>query len=179
MDWKDFYPDAAEPIPLNAPEPRGNDVVVSCFVDADHAGNKITRRSHTGIILFCNRAPIIWFSKRQNTVETSTFGSEFIAARIAVELSEALRYKLRMFGVPIDGPVNMYCDNSGVVANASRPESTLKKKHNAIACHPVCEAVAAGTIRIAKEDGKTNIADLLTKPLCGPRLKDLCAKVLY
>jgi hypothetical protein len=43
MDWKDFYPDAAEPIPLNAPESRGNDVVVSCFVDADHAGNKITR----------------------------------------------------------------------------------------------------------------------------------------
>jgi len=74
-----------------------------------------------------------------------------------------------MFGVPIDGPVNMYCDNSGVVANASRPESTLKKKHNAIAYHRVCEAVAAGTVRIAKEDGKTNIADLLTKPLCGPR----------
>jgi hypothetical protein len=54
MDWKDFYPDAPEPIPLNAPEPRGNDVVVSCFVYADHAGNKITSRSHTGIILFCN-----------------------------------------------------------------------------------------------------------------------------
>ena len=101
MDWKDFYPDAADSIPLNAPEPRGNDVVVSCFVDADHAGNKITRRSHTGIILFCNQAPIKWFSKRQKPVETSTFGSEFIADRIAVERSEALRYKLPMFGVPI------------------------------------------------------------------------------
>lgn len=56
-----------------------------------------------------------------------------------------------MFGVPIDGPVNMYCDNSGVVVNASRPESTLKKKHNAIAYHRVREAVAAGTIRIAKK----------------------------
>ena len=51
-----------------------------------------------------------------------------------------------MFGVPIDGPVNMYCNKSGVVANASRPESTLKKKHNAIAYHRVHEAVAAGTI---------------------------------
>jgi hypothetical protein len=146
MDWKDFYPDAADSIPLNAPEPRGNDVVVSCFVDADHAGNKITHRSHLGIILFCNQAPIIWFSKRQNTVEISTFGSEFIAARISVERLEALRYKLPMFGVPIDGPVNMYCDNSGVVANASRPESTLEKKHKAIAYHRVHEAVAAGTI---------------------------------
>lgn len=41
-------------------------------------------------INFCNKAPIIWFSRHQNTVETSTFGSEFIAARIAIELIEAL-----------------------------------------------------------------------------------------
>jgi hypothetical protein len=179
VDWTDFYPDAQEPIPPNAPAPRGNSVLLSCFVDADHAGNKLTRRSHTGIIIFCNRAPIIWFSKRQNTVETSTFGSEFIAARIAVELIEALRYKLRMFGIPIQGPTNVYCDNNGVVVNASRPESTLKKKHNSIAYHRVREAAAAGTIRIAKEDSKTNIADMLTKPLSGPRLKDLCSRVLY
>jgi hypothetical protein len=178
-DWKEFYPEASEAIPLNAPQPRGNDVIISCFVDADHAGNLVTRRSHTGVIIFCNKAPILWFSKRQNTVETSTFGSEFIAARIAVELIEGLRYKLRMFGIPIDGPANMYCDNSGVVINCTRPESTLQKKHNSIAYHRVREAVAAGTIRIAKEDSKTNIADLLTKPLNGPRLKDLCAKVLY
>jgi len=77
-----------------------------------------------------------------------------------------------MFGVPIDGPVNMYCDNNGVVINASRPESMLKKKHNTFADHRVYEAVAAGTIRIMKDDGKTNIADLITKPLSGPRLKE-------
>ena len=77
-DWSNFYPDAEEAIPPNAPEPRGNPVVVSCFVDADHAGNLVTHQSHTGIIIFCNRAPILWYSKRQNTVETSTFGSELI-----------------------------------------------------------------------------------------------------
>jgi hypothetical protein len=179
VDWTDFYPDAQESIPLNAPTPRGNEILISCFVDADHAGNRVTRRSHTGIIIFCNRAPIVWFSKRQNTVETSTFGSEFIAARIAVELIEALRYKLRMFGIPLQGPANVFCDNNGVVVNASQPESTLKKKHNAIAYHRVREAAAAGTIRIAKEDTATNIADMLTKPLSGPRLKDLCSRVLY
>ncbi len=90
-DWCKFYPDAVEAIPSNAPEPRGNPIVVSCFVDADHAGNRVTRRSHTGIIIFCNCAPILWFSKRQNTIETSTFGSEFVAARIAVELIESIR----------------------------------------------------------------------------------------
>jgi hypothetical protein len=95
---------------------------------------------------------VIWYSKRQNTVETSTFGSEFVAMRIAVELVESLRYKLRMFGVPIEGPTNVFCDNEAVTENAIFPESTLKKKHNAIAYHRTREAVAAGTIRVTKED---------------------------
>jgi hypothetical protein len=168
-----------EAIPPNAPEPLGNPVILSCFVDADHAGNQVTRRSHTGIILFCNRAPIIWFSKKQNTVETSTFGSEFIALRIAVELIEGLRYKLRMFGIPIKGPANVYCDNAGVVVNSQMPQSTLKRKHNSIAYHRVREAAAAGTIRVAKEHNTSNIADMLTKVVSGPRLRDLCMRVLF
>mmetsp|Transcript_12766 Transcript_12766/g.18320 ORF Transcript_12766/g.18320 Transcript_12766/m.18320 type:complete len:120 (-) Transcript_12766:618-977(-) len=63
QDWTEFYRDTEERIPPNAPEPRGKSVVISCFVDANHAGDKVTRRSHTGIIIFCNRAPIIWYSK--------------------------------------------------------------------------------------------------------------------
>ena len=74
VDWKEFYPEAAELIPPNAPEARGRGVVTTCFVDADHAGCRLTRRSHSGIIIFVNRAPIIWFSKRQATVESSIFG---------------------------------------------------------------------------------------------------------
>jgi hypothetical protein len=179
VDWTAFYPDAMEAVPPNAPEPRGNDILVSCFVDADHAGNRVTRHSHTGIVIFCNRAPIVWYSKRQNTVETSTFGSEFIAARVTVELIEALWYKLRMFGIPLDGSANVYCDNHGVFVNSSKPESTLKKKHNSIAYHRVREAAATGTICTAKEDGTTNITDLLTKPLSGPGLKELYSMVLF
>jgi hypothetical protein len=154
-------------------------MIISCFVDADHAGNMVTRRSHTGILIFCNRAPIIWFSKKQNTVETSTFGSEFVAAKIAVELIEGLRYKLRMMGIPLEGPANLFCDNGSVVANTTCPESSLRKKHNAIAYHRVREAVAQGAVRIAKEDGKTNLADLLTKPLPGPQMKELLYHILY
>eukprot|EP00537_Pseudo-nitzschia_pungens_P006437 CAMPEP_0172357460 /NCGR_PEP_ID=MMETSP1060-20121228/1836_1 /TAXON_ID=37318 /ORGANISM="Pseudo-nitzschia pungens, Strain cf. cingulata" /LENGTH=79 /DNA_ID=CAMNT_0013078161 /DNA_START=614 /DNA_END=850 /DNA_ORIENTATION=+ len=79
MTESDLYPDAKEVIPPDAPEAFGKGVIMSCFVDADHAGCKATRRSHTGIIIFLNRAPIMWFSKRQTTVETSTFGSEIVA----------------------------------------------------------------------------------------------------
>jgi hypothetical protein len=125
-DWHDFYRGAKESIPRDAPEARGNVVSTHCFVDADHAGNRVTRHSQTGILLFVNEAPIVWFSKQQNTVETSTFGSEFVAMRISVELIEALRYKLRMFGIPIEGPTNIFCNNEAVTKNAIHPESTLK-----------------------------------------------------
>ena len=154
-------------------------VQLNCFVDADHAGNQITRRSHTGVLLFVCRAPIIWYSKRQNTVETSTFGSEFIAAKTATEMIQALRYKLRMMGIPIDGPTNMFCDNEAVVRNSTMPESTLKKKHVAICYHRVREAYASGMIQIAKEDGATKLADVLTKSLPGPQLRYLIGRILY
>ena len=75
FDWEDFYPDTCKPIPLDMTRPRGKSVSTHCFVDANHAGDKTTRRSMTGILIFCNIAPIIWHSKRKNGVEASTFGS--------------------------------------------------------------------------------------------------------
>lgn len=166
-------------IPPNAPEPQGNLVILSCFVDADQAGNQVTRRSHTRIIIFCNHAPIILFSKHQKTVKISTFGSEYIAAWIAVEIIEGLCYKLCMFAISIEGPTNVYFDNNSIVNNSSKPELVLKKKHDSIAHHWVHEVVAANTICIAKEDQETNIADMLIKPLSDPFLKFLCERVLF
>ena len=163
----------------NMPQPRGNSVKMTAFVDADHAGNLAMRRSHTSILIFLNKSPIVWFSKRQNTVETSTFGSELVAMRIATEMIEGLRYKLRMFGIPIEGATNALCDNKGVVINSSIPESQLTKKHNRVCYHRVREACAAGTIRIAKEDSGTNVADLFTKPLPSPQRRFLLSKIVY
>lgn len=178
-DWFDFYRDAKEAIPGDMPPPRGNAMSTNAFVDADLAGNKITRRSQTGILIFCNRAPIVWYSKRQNTVETSTFGSEFTAMKTAIELIESLRYKLRMFGVPIEGSTNIFCDNEAVVKNTTMPESVLKKKHHSIAYHRSREAVAAKTVRIAKEGTETNLADLFTKVLVQIRREFLLDKFTY
>jgi len=161
------------------PEARGLPVDVTCFVDADHAGNLAMRRSQTGILIFLNKAPILWYSKRQNTIESSTFGSKFIAMRVAVDLIVSLRYKLRMFGVPLFGPANVFCDNQAVVNNTTLAESMLTKKHNQICYHRVREAAAAGIVRIAKEDTKTNLADILTKPLGLPQRRFLLERILY
>ena len=166
-DWSAQYPDASESIPPNVPEPRGKPVVTRCFVDADHAGCLATRRSTTGVIIYVNRAPIIWNSKRQNTVESSTFGSEYVALRQAIDLVEGQLYKLRMMGVELDKSTAIYCDNEAVVKSSTAPESTLKKKHNAICYHRAREAQAAGYIRLGKILGTDNRADSFTKVLVG------------
>jgi hypothetical protein len=80
-DWKPFYGDVKEAIPENAPTPRGKDVDLRLYVDADHAGEKLTRRSRTGYFIFLNSALVDWYSKRQSTIESSVFGSEFVALK--------------------------------------------------------------------------------------------------
>ena len=97
----------------------------------------------------------------------------------AVELIESLRYKLRMFEVPINGPTNIFCDNEAVTKNYSDPTLMLKKKHHLIAYHRKREAVAAGTCRITKEDTDTNLSDLFTKLLSQIRREDLLNKFTY
>lgn len=144
----------------------------TCFVDADHAGCRLTRRSHSGILIFVNRAPILWYSKPQATVESSTFGSETVALRQAVDMIEGLRYKLRMMGIPVDDATTIFCDNDATVKATTRPESTLKKKHNAINYHRIRH------VRIAWIDGNENLADVLTKVLVGQKRRYLLSRIL-
>ena len=63
FDWEYFYPDACEPISLDMPIPKSNYMPTHCFVDANHAEEKTTRKSMTEILIFFNRAPIIRHSK--------------------------------------------------------------------------------------------------------------------
>jgi len=179
FNWADFYPDSCDELPPGMPEPWGLPVEISCFVDANHTGNLLTHCAQSGILIFLNKSPIIWYSKWQNTAESSTFGSEFIAMCIASNCIVSLWYKLRMFGVPLLGPANVFCDNQGVINNTTYPESILNKKRNQICCHCVHEAIAASIIGIAKEDSRTNLANILTKPLGLPQQCFLLECILY
>ena len=161
--------EAKEALPPNMPKPLGKGFTIRCFVDADHAGETLTRRSRTGYIVLLNSAPIYWFSKKNASVETSTFGSEFMAMKQATEYLRGLRYKLRMFGIPVDGPAFVYGDNQSVLVNSSMPASTLKKKSQAIAFHFVREGCAADEWRTTYINTNLNVADLMTKPLSGEK----------
>jgi hypothetical protein len=55
------------------------------YVDSDHAGDRITRRSRSGYLVYLNGALITWYSKRQPSVEMSVFGAEFVALKNGME----------------------------------------------------------------------------------------------
>ncbi|MGH7954585.1 MAG: reverse transcriptase domain-containing protein [Gloeomargaritales cyanobacterium] len=162
-DWTQEYGDAEEDVPTNAPKELGPSIRVTCYVDSDHAHDTVTRRSVTGFIIVLNSMPFIWFSKRQGSVEASTYGAEFVATRISVEHIKGVRYSLRMLGVKIDGPCFVFGDNLAVVSNATIASSMLKKKHLGISYHLVREAVAAGIISVFHIDSEDNPANPLTK----------------
>ena len=154
-----------EEVPDNAPEPRGNGFIVHAKVDADLASDTVTRRSRTGFLVWVNSALVYWHSKKQNAVESSSFGSEFTAMKQCCEYLRGLRYKLRMMGIPVIGPALIFGDNQSVLANTTNPDSSIKKKSQSIAYHFVREGVARSEWRTAYINTNENDADLLTKTL--------------
>ena len=136
-NFSEIYRDAKEQLSHRMPVPRGQSVMMTASVDASHAANKMTRRSHSGYVLFLNRAPIVMYSKRQQNVETSAFLDDFIALKVCLEAIENLQYKLRWFGVsmPKGELTYVYCDNESVVKNTTNVESTINKKHASVAYH--------------------------------------------
>ena len=145
------------------PEPLGKWIRITEYVDANLYFDLITGRACTGILIFLNQTPIEWYSKKQNTVATATFGSEFVAAKTAVEKAQDLRYTLRMFGIPVEHCTYMFGDNQSVITQSTIPHSQLAKRHHAVAYHFVRESVANGTIRFYYIRGEHNPADALTK----------------
>ena len=67
-DWTHFYCDISEAIPPNTPDPLVKSVYLQIMVDSDHAGDKSTRRSRTGFMIFMNMSMINWISEKQPTV---------------------------------------------------------------------------------------------------------------
>ena len=181
-DWtsSEFGGTMSEELPKNMPHPRGQGFTISSMVDADHAGDTITRRSRTGFLVYLNSAPVSWLSKKQASVESSLFGSEFVAMKHCCEYIRGLRYKLRMMGIPIFGPAYIYGDNKSVLYNTTLPESTLKKKSQSIAYHFIREGSARDEWRTTYVNTLKNNADLLTKVLpSGDKRKNFCRSILH
>ena len=131
-----MYPDTQDELPQNVPPPLGKSIQCSTCVDVDLAGgganNMLITNRHPRLRKY---SPLDLVIKRQNNVESSTFGAEFIAMRILVDILTSFRYKLRMFGVTIDGPVNIFCDYEAAMKRIMIADLTLKRKNVSISYH--------------------------------------------
>jgi hypothetical protein len=165
IDFAEQYAYAEEEIDPRFPRPMGEELDVSVLFDSDHAHDKVTGRSISGVIVMVGSTPIIWRSKHQGAVQTSTYRAEFSAMRLATEETITIRYMLRSLGIRVSHPSKLSGDNAGVISNTTTPDATLKKKHIALSFHSVRESVSAGIISPHHISGENNIADLLTKPL--------------
>jgi hypothetical protein len=124
-------------------------------------------------------APIVWFSKRQPTVESIVFGAEFVAMKNGIETCRGLRYKLRMMGMTLSGPTFVYEDNMSVVHNTQRPESVLKKKKsNSLCYHMARESAATGESIIGHVPPVENPADIVTKVVAGGKKRNHLIRLL-
>jgi hypothetical protein len=163
-DWsRTPYGTNPEEIPDYAPVPKGKPVRHSTFVDANLMHCMVTGKACTGIIHMINQTPVDWYAKRQNTVETATYSSEFVAARTATEQIIDIRIILMSMGVPLDGPTWLMGDNASVIMSGSIPSSLLKKRHNALSYHRVRSAIASKIITFRKVKGTENPSDVCTK----------------
>ena len=144
------------------PQPQGMGFVLQAKIDANHAADTV---SQTGFLVFLNSDPIYWLSKKQASVESSSFRSEFCTMKHCCEYLRGLRYKLRMLGIPCTAPVYIQGNNQSVLYNTTLPDSTLKKKSQSIAYHYVREGAARDEWRTSYVNTHDNDANLLTKPL--------------
>ena len=162
-DWTYVYDEAAELVPEDVPEPLGKRITLTHYVDANLFHDALTGRSVTGILHFANATPIDWYSKKQATVETATYGSEFLAARTCVEQIIDLHNTFCYLGVSIKEKSYMFGDNESVVNSSSIPHAKLHKRHTALSFHRVGEAVAAKYVAFCYLPGADNPADILSK----------------
>jgi hypothetical protein len=130
------YGNVKETLPHDMPTPLGKYVTLTHFFDANLYHDILTGRSVTGILHLLNKTPMDWqHAKKQATVETATYGSEFVAGRTCVEQAIDLRNTLRYLGVPIRQRSIIFGDNQSMISSSTIPHSRLHKRHTALSWH--------------------------------------------
>jgi hypothetical protein len=163
-EWsRTCYRGAKEEIPHDIPTPKGKRVVLTSYVDANLLHCVVTGKAVTASLHMVNQTVISWSSRKQETVETATYGSEFVAARKTIQQNIGLRLTLRYLGVPIEGPTFLFGDNESVVKSSTVPDSRLGKRHHGLSYHFAREAIAANVISFHHIPSELNPADILSK----------------
>ena len=147
-------------------------VLTTTFLDANLLHDTVTRKLVTAVLHFVNTIPTDWFLKRQATVETATYSSEFIAAKTATEQIMDLRNTLRYLGIPIMTKSYMFGDIKSAVTSSTILQSILNKRHNMLSYHRVREAITAKNFVFHFCSSDQNRSDILSKHWEHAQVKD-------
>jgi hypothetical protein len=147
--------------------------------DANLQHDLITGRLAMGTFHMVQNTVVHFSSKRQSTVETAMYATEFIAGRTCFDEAIPIRYELQMLGTPLDGPVWMFCDNKSMIDSLSEPSGRLAKGHLILLWHHLQEKAAMKIVHYVHIDSNENVSDCLTKHLPHPQLWALIKEHLF
>ena len=122
-----------------------------------------TGKAVSRCIHLANETPIMWFSKKQATVETATYGAEFMAGRTCIEQIIDLRNTFRYLGVPVHDTSYMFGDNESMINSSAFLYSRIQKRHNILSYHCVRSQTAKGYIALHHIQSHNNVADIVSK----------------
>ena len=137
------------------------------FTDFSFLSNYDDSKSVSGYIFILNDGAICWKSFKQNTMADSVCEAEYVAASDAAKEAIWIWKFLGELGVTpsLDGPVLLYCDSTGAIAQAKEPKSHHRTKHIWRRFHLIRDIIDRGDVDLQKIDGKENLADPFTKAL--------------
>ncbi|KAL8156757.1 hypothetical protein AgCh_001747 [Apium graveolens] len=144
--------------------PRESGFDLIGYSDADYAGCKIDRKSTTGTCQFLGNKLVSWFSKKQNSVSTSTAEAEYIVAGSCCAQILWMRNQLFDYGLTVD-KIPIFCDNTSAIAITENPLQYSRTKYINIKYHFIREHVMKGTVELHFVPSEKQIADIFTKPL--------------
>ncbi|KAJ9556102.1 hypothetical protein OSB04_010716 [Centaurea solstitialis] len=144
-----------------------DEISVTGYSDASFQTERDDFRSQSGYVFTLNGGAISWKSSKQDTIAESTTEAEYIAASDAAKEAVWLRNFLSDLRVvaSISRPIDIFCDNSGAVAQAKEPREHHKSRHVLRKYHLIREIIGRGDVRICKIPTEDNVADPLTKPV--------------
>jgi hypothetical protein len=145
----------------------GGDLKLDGYTDSSYQSDIDDSKSVSGYVFTCNGGAVSWRSSKQSTTADSTCEAEYIAASDAAKEAVWIKNYVSELGVvpSIASPVDLYCDNTGAIAQAKEPRAHQKSKHIQRRYHIIREIIGRGDVAILKIASAENIADPFTKAM--------------
>ena len=145
--------------------PKGNNLIIQAFTDADWAGSIDDHKSTSGAAFYLGGCLVSWLSKKQTSISLSTAEAEYITAASCCTQVLWMKQTLQDLQVQFSEPIPIFCDNTSAISISKNPVMHSKTKHIPIKYHFVREQVAEKNIKLEYVCTKEQIADIFTKPL--------------